>query len=86
MTEDSDDKERLGDRGFKLGYKDLGVSGEKTTADEVTSMTDGATESAIDDSTSEATSAPEMTSQDEFKAADETTEEADTQTQTDTDS
>lgn len=48
MTEDSDEKDALRDRGFKLGYKDLGVDMRTTTAEEATSMTDSATESAVE--------------------------------------
>lgn len=88
MTEDSDDKGSLSERGFKLSYKDLGVPEVKTTADEVTSMTDEATESANDGATSERTSAPDQTSHDEgeFKAAAAEKDPVETETQTDVDS
>ena len=88
MTEDSDDKGSLGDRGFKLSYKDLGVPEVKTTADEATSMTDEATESANDGATSERTSAPDQTSHDEgeFKAAAAEKDSVETETHTDVDS
>lgn len=89
MTEDSDEKDALRARSFKLGYKEMGVDIKTTTAEEVTSMTDSATESAIDSTTELTEEASEEIHSDKMEAKEaeiteeveevvETTEEAKT--------